>query len=211
MLRKNTLILVGVFAVLVTALLLIQRNRELNPALPESDAPTVPPPTFLFDFASESVVNVLVEGQDGQIVEMQKDADGTWVLVQPPTLPEGTDQSSISSAIGQLGTVRVLNELANPPGLDVLGLDQPTATITLTLDSGQTTTVQIGSSSPTGNGYYIRVDGAATKLVDKFLFDQLTGFLTAPPILPTPVLTTTLGITSTLIVPPPLDSTTPTP
>jgi hypothetical protein len=210
MLRKNTLILVGVFALLVTALLLIQRNRELNPALPESDAPTAPPPTFLFDFASESVVGVLVEGQDGQIVELQKAADGTWLLVQPPTLPEGTNQAPITSAIGQIGTVRVLNELANEPGLDVIGLDIPTATITLTLDSGQTTTIQIGSSSPTGNGYYIRVDGAATMLVDKFFFDQLTGFLVTPPIVPTPVLTTTIGISSTLIVPS-LDSTTPVP
>lgn len=198
MLRKNTLILVGVFAVLVTAMVLIQRNQEQNPTLPESDAPTVPPPTYLFDFASESVVGVLVEDADGQIVEMQKNADGTWLLIQPATLPEGTDQTSITSTISQLGTLRVLNELANPPGLDVIGLDKPTTNVTLTLDSGQTTQIQIGGSSPSGNGYYVRLDGASPKLVDKFLLDRLVGFLTTPPILPTPVLTTTIGITPTL-------------
>jgi len=211
MLRKNTLILVGVFAILVTATLLIQRNRVLNPIIPESNAPTVPPPTFLFEFPGESVVGVLIEGQDGQVIELQKDADGTWLLVQPPTLPEGTNQTSISSAISQLGTVRVLNELANPPGLEVIGLDQPKYTLTFTLVSGETTQVQIGNPSPTDIGYYVRVDGAAPKLVDKFLFDQLTGFLTIPPLLPTPVLTTTIGISTTLPVSPTLDITTPAP
>ncbi len=198
MLRKNTLILIGVFAVLVTAMVLIQRNQAQNPTLPESDAPTAPPPTYLFTFAPETVVGLLVEGTDGQVIEMQKSADGTWLLVQPATLPEGTDQTSIASTISQLGTVRVLNELANPPGLDVIGLDKPTANVTLTLDSGQTTTIQVGGSSPSGNGYYVRLDGAAPKLVDKFLLDRLVGFLSTPPILPTPVLTTTIGISPTL-------------
>ncbi len=198
MLRKNTLILIGVFVVLVTAMVLLQRNREQNPTLPESDVPTVPPPTYLFGFASETVVGVLVEGEAGQVIELVKDANGTWLLVQPLTLPEGTDQTSITSTISQLGTIRVLNELANPPGLEVIGLETPTSSVILTLASGETTTVQIGASSPTGNGYYVRVNGASPKLVDKFLFDRLTGFLTTPPVLPTPVLTTTFGLTPTL-------------
>ncbi len=198
MLRKNTLILIGVFAALVIVMVLLQRNQAQNPTVPESDAPTVPPPTYLFPFAPETVVGLLVEGADGQVIELQKSADGTWLLVQPATLPEGTDQTSIASTISQLGTVRVLNELANPPGLDVIGLDKPTANVTLTLDSGQTTTIQVGGSSPSGNGYYVRLDGAAPKLVDKFLLDRLVGFLSTPPILPTPVLTTTIGISPTL-------------
>ena len=202
MFRRNTLILVGIFVVMLATTFLIQRNKEQNPTLPESDLPTSVPPTYLFDFASESVVNVLIEGLDGQLIEMQKDAAGMWSLVQPPTLPEGTDQTAISSAIGQLGTLRVLNELANTLELDVLGLDMPAYTITLTLDSGKTTEIQVGSSSPTGNGYYVRVDNASPKLVDKFFFDSLTGYISTPPILPTPVLTTTLELSPTLTIVP---------
>jgi hypothetical protein len=205
MLRKNTLILVAVFAVLVAAMLLLQRNKALNPTVPESDAPTQPPPVYLFEFTGERVTGVLVEGADGQVIELQKDAAGTWLLRQPPTLPEGTDQTPITSAVSQLGTVRVLNELAVPPALDALGLEQPTTTLTFTLDTGETVKVDVGASAPTGNGYYVRVNGASPKLVDKFLFDQLTGFLTTPPLLPTPVLTDTLFLT------PALDLSTPVP
>lgn len=198
MLRKNTLILLAVFAVLLSALYLLQRNKAQNPTVPESDTPTQPPPVYLFDFTSDMLVGVLVEGLDGQAVELQKDADGTWLLLQPPTLPDGTDQTPITSALYQIGTVRVLNDLLTPPSLDVIGLDAPGTIITLTLDSGETYEIQVGTVAPTGNGYYVRVNGASPKLVDKFFFDQLIGFLTTPPLLPTPVLTTTLGITPTL-------------
>jgi len=202
MLKKNTLILISVFAVLLTVTILIQRNRELNPTLPESDAPTSLAPTYLFDFTSDSLVGVLIQGQAGETVELQKSADGTWLLLQPPTLPDGTDQTSITSALAQIGTIQVLNELASPPGLDVIGLENPVTIITLTLDSGEKTQIQLGDPSPTGNGYYIRLDGAATKLVDKAFFDRLTGFITAPPILPTPVLTSTFELTPTLTIVP---------
>ncbi|GAB4579656.1 MAG: hypothetical protein Fur0022_23940 [Anaerolineales bacterium] len=205
MLKKNTLILVAVFAVLVTVLWLLQRNKELNPTTPDTDTPTLPPPTYLFDFSSEMVVGVLVENVDGQVVELQKDADGVWLLIEPPTLPEGTNQTPITSAMAQIGSVRILNELTILPELDAIGLDQPDTTITFTLDSGETVKVEVGNASPNGSGYYVRVNGAPPKLVDKFIFNQLTGFLTTPPILPTPVLTTTIGITPTL------DLTTPVP
>jgi hypothetical protein len=202
MFRRNTLILVGVFVALVAITLLIQRNNEQNPALPESGLPTQVPPTYLFDFTSESVVGVLIEGQDGQVTEMRKDSEGTWSLSQPPTLPDGTDQTAINSAVGQVGTVRVLNELANPLALDVIGLDVPAYVITFTLDSGNVTEIQVGSASPTGNGYYVLVDNASPKLVDKFFFDTLTGYISAPPILPTPVLSTTSELTPTLTIVP---------
>lgn len=205
MFRKNTLILIAVFAVLLTAMLLLQRNKQQNPTLPESDVPTLPPPTYLFDFTSENITSILIEGEDGQVVELQKDADGVWLLLQPPTLPEGTNQNTITSALYQVGTVRILSELTVPPALDAIGLVQPGNAITFTLDSGETVKVDIGAASPTGNGYYVRVNGASPKLADKFLFDQLTGFLTTPPLVPTPVLTTTLSVTPTL------DLTTPIP
>ncbi|MCB9134895.1 MAG: DUF4340 domain-containing protein [Anaerolineales bacterium] len=204
MLRKNTLILVGVFAVLLLGFFLFQKYKVDNPTVPESDAPTVPPPTYLFDFTTDKIVHVLVEGGDGQVVELQKDADGTWLMLQPPTLSIGTDQTPITSALAQIGTVRVLNELDSTSALDVLGLSQPISTITFTLDSGEDYKVDIGGVSPTGNGYYVRVNGGSPSLVDKYLFDQLTGFLTTPPLLPTPVLTSTLGITPTLDLSTPL-------
>ncbi|NJN44988.1 MAG: DUF4340 domain-containing protein [Anaerolineae bacterium] len=116
----------------------------------------------------------------GEVIEFQKNGEGAWSLVQPPTLPDGTDQTSITSAIAQIGTVRVLNELTNTPGLDVIGLDNPTSTITLSLDTGEKFVIEVGDPSPTGNGYYIRLNGSATKLVDKPLIDRFIGFITAP-------------------------------
>lgn len=203
MVRKNTLVLVAVFVVLVAGFYLFQRYKEQNPTVPESDLPTAVPQVYLFEFTSEAVVGVLVEGVDGQVVELQKDADGTWLMTQPPTLPEAVNQTPISSAISQIGTLRVLNELTVPPALDAIGLDQPSTIVTLTLDTGDTVKLDVGSSSPTGSGYYVRVNGGSPKLVDKYLLDQFTGFLTTPPLLPTPVLTDTLS------TPPALDLSTP--
>ena len=71
MLRKNTLILIGVFAALVIVMVLLQRNQAQNPTVPESDAPTAPPPTYLFPFAPETFVGLLVEGAGGQVIALQ--------------------------------------------------------------------------------------------------------------------------------------------
>lgn len=205
MVRKNTLVLFSVFLVLLIGFFLLQKYQADNPTLTlGSDATETPLPTYLFDLTPEKLSDIKIEGADGQMVELQKDVDGTWLLLQPPTLSIGTDQTAISTALSQVGTVRVLSELESSPPLDVVGLDDPSATIVFSLVSGNPLTVEVGDAAPTGNGYYIRVNGDPPKLVDKYLFDKLTAFLTTPPLLATPVLSSTIGITPTLDLSTPL-------
>lgn len=196
MLQRNTLILLGVFAVLLFGAILLQQNRGEEPAT--NDLPTSPPLDYLFDFTGDSVVGVRVEGPEGRVAAFQQGPDGLWLLVEPPASPEETDQVSISSATGQLATVRILSQLETLPGLDVLGLADPQYAIELTLASGNTLDIQVGNPSPTGNGLYVRVNGHSPVLVDRFVLEQFTRFVDFPPLVPTPIVTSTSLITPTL-------------
>lgn len=206
MVRKNTLILFGVFLVLVLGFFWFQKYKADNSSTITlgNDTTTETPPTYLFDLTPEKLTDIKIEGSDGQVVELQKDVDGTWLMVQPPALSTGTDQTTISTALSQVGTVRVLSELENSPPLDVVGLNNPGTTITFSLVQGDPLTVEVGAAAPTGNGYYVSVNGDPPKLVDKYLIDKLTAFLTTPPLLATPVISSTLGITPTIDLSTPL-------
>ncbi|MFQ5615862.1 MAG: DUF4340 domain-containing protein [Anaerolineales bacterium] len=202
MLRKNTLILVVVFAVVVVAAILIQRTSEDAPV--EPTGPAVVPTRFLFEFGAEVVAGFRVAGPGGQAVEMSKDNEGVWSSIEPPAPAEDTDQTQVTTTVSQLASVRVLNDLEGGPLLDALGLDFPSHVITIALQDDEQKIIQIGDSSPTGNGYYVRVNSGDPQLVDKIVFDRFIGFLDAPPIIPTPTITPTLEITSTQTLTPTL-------
>jgi hypothetical protein len=75
----------------------------------------------------------------------------------------------------------------------VVGLTQPTYTMTVTFDSAKTHKVLIGSVNPIQTGYYVQVDGGPVEVADKSGIDSLVGMLTAPPYLST--LTPTVAFT----------------
>jgi Domain of unknown function (DUF4340) len=180
MIRRSTLILLGIFLILVLVAFFIQRSqdREGNEATP------TPGVTLLIDTGGKTITGMRITASDGDLLELIKDAGGGWELVNLPD--EAADETRIESAISNIEGLRVLSELESPPDLDVIALDPAAYSLTITLDDGSEIEAFIGAETPTQSGYYARQNGDKVVVVNGFNIDSLLELLSEPPILKTP-------------------------
>jgi hypothetical protein len=62
-----------------------------------------------------------------------------------------------------------------------VGLDDPEYKMILKFTSGVERNIDVGVITPTGSGYYVRVDGGETIIVSNSAIDSLIGLLGNPP------------------------------
>lgn len=173
------LILVVGFAYLLNK----QKATQLAAATPTAGT------TLLFTSAEGQPNDIKIESSTGQSVEVARNASGSWVL-KAPTQADA-DQASAEAAATQTGALRVIGDVQL--GLDVVGLDKPANTISITFASGKTHKLAVGSVNPIQTGYYVQLDGGKMQIVDKQGLDALLSLLTNPPY----VATATPAITDT--------------
>ncbi len=196
--KRNTQIMLGVFAALLVVVILYQRSTADDvPA--EEEFPTPLPSAALFEFTIEEVTGLSVKNLDGRSAVLEKQGE-TWVSITPASTAEETDSLRINNIITQLVTIRVVNIAPLDAPLQVLGLDFPPFTITLTLSSGVVVEIRIGAPSVTNTGYYVSVDSGLPQLVTKSSIDQAIGLLDTPPLLPTPIIVPTEVISGTVLI-----------
>jgi hypothetical protein len=201
MLNRNTQIILGVFLVLLLAMLWINRLPQDEAAV-EDDFPTVPPSVALFPFGIEDVIGLEVRTLGGKTVSVARQGD-SWTSITPSATISETDTLRLNNVVSQIALIKVMN--ANPLdlALESVGLDAPPYAITLTLADGTLTVMEIGDASITGTGYYVSVDGAPPQLVTKIAVDQALDMLNSPPLIPTPIIIPTEPITGTGTTEPP--------
>jgi hypothetical protein len=196
MIRRNTWILLALLALMLVLAWYLQRPGRATQA---STTPTVEVKSLL-DVDTTSINGVTIEDNQGKVVSFGKDAQNNWTLAEPKGEPG--DMTSAASAINSFTSLPVLSSLEVAPALDVIGLTQPVYVVTLTTSNGQTRKVSIGSATPTGSGYYVKVDSSPAVVVSKYAVDSLLEVFKNPPLLPTPTpaqtLTPTIAPTSTL-------------
>jgi Domain of unknown function (DUF4340) len=188
MVRRNTWIVLIVLVGLIGFSFYLGQSKAKQAA---AATPTAGQ-TALFDASLGSPTDIRVEDSSGNAVEIARDQSGKWVL-KAPTAADA-NQASAEAAATQLGALQVLSSV--DLGLDVIGLDKPSYTITVTYNGGKTHTLLVGSETPIQNGYYVQLDGGAKQVVDKAGVDALTGMLNKPPYLAT--LTPVASVTPTL-------------
>ena len=195
MIRRNTWIILVILAGLIgfSFYWSAQKAKQAAEATPTAG------PTNLFDSSEGSPNDIKIEDSTGKSVEIARDANGTWVLKAPTESP--AEQASAEAAATQLSALHVIGDVQLGP--DVVGLDKPDYTITVTFSGGKTHKLTVGSVTPIQTGYYVQLDGGKTQIVDKQGLDALLGLLTNPPYPPTP----TPAASST----PPPEPATPTP
>ena len=189
MIRRSTLVVLVIFAVLVAVLVFWQRSQENAPAEPTS----TPAQTNLFDLNS-NITYLRLEKVGGAVVELQLGDDGNWKLTWP--LAENTDVGAVQNAVTQLLSSRILTTLDTLPGMDTIGLASPVYRILIGLDDGSQITINVGNSTPTGSGYYVVVSGRPLYVVNKSGLDSVLNLIDSPPIEPTPTPETTPTIES---------------
>lgn len=173
MIRRNTWILLVLLAALIgfTVYFNNRKAQEAAKATPTSG------PVSLFNSSVGEPNDIKIDDSTGNSVEVARDSTGTWTVKAPKA--GAADQASAEAAATQVSSLRVLGDVQL--GLDIVGLDKPSYTITLVFKGGTTHTLTVGSTTPIQTGYYVQVDNAQTRIVDKSGIDALLKLLQNPP------------------------------
>lgn len=152
--QRNTVILVGVAAVLSVMVLISEARRSRTDAL--NGTGEAASRDRLFSFEEADVTQLTIE-KDGQTLMFERDENSTWQMLEPETaLAEQAAIAYLLNLTTTSGPSRVFT--IEPDQQDNFGLNSPTANITFTLASGQTHTLLLGTADFSGGSLYAVVD-----------------------------------------------------
>lgn len=184
MIRRSTI----VYLVLLLALVgvYVYLNNRAEPAADTELTATIEPTaevSYLFPAEAGTPSSIRMEAKSGEIVEIARDAENAWVLIQP--IEAKADQGMAEAAASQVTTTRILDRI---PDIDpqVVGLEVPEYILTIKFTSGVERTVEIGNVTPSESGYYVRDANDEVVIVSRGAIDSLLGLLQNPPYLETP-------------------------
>jgi hypothetical protein len=181
MIRPSTVVYLVILVGLLGAYLYL-RNRE-QPAEIEL---TLEPGTevrYLFTAEEGTPTRIRIDSQTGETVEVARDAESTWTLIQP--VAADADPAAAEAAATQVTTMRILDTVPDVEP-EVVGLEVPEYTLTIGFTTGGERTVDVGVITPTENGYYVRDTSGQVVIVSRDSIDALLGLLDNPPYLETP-------------------------
>lgn len=170
MIRKQTLILLGILAVLV-GLTFYLRENPLAPSGAEITPSATSQPALLSGWQTSEITWMeWQDAQSGTEMRLEQDAQGNWVQVS-----EGKPVSlgKVEQIRTQVLDTRVTASLSGSYSLDALNLTQPAYVLTLGSAEGKTSKITIGKTTPTGNGYYIQVDQQAPVVAAKMAVEAI--------------------------------------
>ncbi len=171
MIRRSTLVVLVVFVIALAALLAIQRmpNSPLSPTatvLPTSTA------NLIAGWKSADVAKIILKSSTAQETTLTRNNDGSW------TDGKSTIQGGkIEQMLSELLAARIADQMPAELSLKDMVLDVPTQALTLQAKDGHSVLVQIGSTTPTQSGYYVRVDTNQAVTVYKSTIDTILQLL----------------------------------
>jgi hypothetical protein len=187
MIRRNTWITLAVFLVLLAFAYWWTRLRPEGTATAEA-TPTQAP---LWGVSADEINGIMVEYlTTGDVVELERQDDGSWVLIQPE---EGSlTQDRAQQAADWLAAPRPRTTIPDPGDLLDFGLAEPTHRVTIRLADGSTRALEVGAETPIGTTQYLRLpDQSAVLVVSKYGLDGVLGLLDDVLATPTPTVTET--------------------
>ncbi len=199
--KRDTLILVGVFVVLLIGLLLSNVLSGTEEATP------TPRNTVPVDVEeAEDVSAIRVErAEDGYVTWIARNDDGEWEIVSTVfyrDLP--VDQDAADRAAEALATLEYTRDFAvEDADMAGFGLEgEPEGySIRIETASGDEVNLLIGAENPSGTGYYVMIEGGdRVYLVRRSDVDAITRLVANPPYeepTPTPMPTDTPVATPT--------------
>lgn len=193
MLRRSTLILLIVFILLAVFAYLFQRYQTQKAEGAATATPTSAP-VKVYTLGGTQVDEIKISEAAGKEIDLYRDsATSKWAIADVPV--DQADSAQIEAVSTQLLDLQVQETLTQTVPLEAIGLVTPAYTITFTTTDGAQIVTNIGSLTPTGNGYYIRLDSNPVIIVDKVALDDILHLLSNPPLLPTPTPKVTPSVT----------------
>ncbi len=193
MIRKQTWILLAVFALFLGAAFYLQKNP-----LPKKEALTPSPtaqPVLLNGWKGSDITWMEYKDTQGSTnIQVVQDDKGNWALVSGGK--EKVDTGHAEQMRTQFADIRTTAALSADIQLDAIGLKTPARFLAIRDKQGKQAIINVGSVDPTGSGYYVQVDNQAPVVVDKSTLDGLVDLFNSSLPTPTPAPETPAPITT---------------
>lgn len=180
MIRKQTWILLAIFAVLLAGVFYLQKNP-----LPVNKADITPSATaqrsLLAGFQTQDIVFVSYKDSTGTL--QLSNNGGNWTIL-PENKP--VDVGKAEEIRAQIADMHVMSVLPTSFSVETGGLSSPAQILTFKTSQGKQAVLKIGHATPTGDGYYVQVDNNTPEVMDKGSIDTLVGQMTLSNLAPTP-------------------------
>lgn len=183
--RNTTLILLGVFALLLIYVLATQNVAPGAPTAMPTLAPTDSASGPLWGgVTGDQVLSVRVTDRVGNrsVAFGRASAEASWAVTEPEARP--ADQLAVANNVATLTTLQFRNAITGTTDLSAFGVLSPTHSLELSLMDGRTVRLAVGDKTVTGTDYYVQRDSDAQVLiVNSFSLDPVLGWLDNPPYL----------------------------
>jgi hypothetical protein len=200
MVRRSTWIVLIVLVLLVASAWFFTRYQANKADTAPTDTP-IPTAQKVYNLTNMEVVGLTVSDNSGNKIDLYRDSStaSKWAIKAVPT--EQADTVQIETVVSQLLGIQVLNALTESPPLGAVGLANPTHTITITASDGSQTSMYVGTLSPIGSGYFVRLGSGPIVIVDNIILDDVLKLLKNPPLLATTTPEIPVNETGTSVAP----------
>jgi len=176
MIKRSTWMMLVFFILVIAGYFLFKVRISSALATPTSTAVS---DIYLINSADGTLVSLRIYDKNYRTTQLQRDSTGTWVISQPTA--GAADQSLAGAAESQVGALKILTIVNTHLSLKDIGVDFPSYTMQLTFSGGKQHVIEVGASTPTGTGYYVRFDAGSIYVVSKDGIDALVNLVTSPP------------------------------
>ncbi|MBZ0283355.1 MAG: DUF4340 domain-containing protein [Anaerolineae bacterium] len=197
-LDRNTLILIGVCAIVIIAVIVLGGQPGAAPDVtPTAQAEGAGPlfPAIADTGTQGDIVRFeVLNNTDGSKVVMTKDDANVWTISEATNARDlATDQTQAVGAMSILASLSAIDRFESDQPLSAFGLETPFYTFTLTAKDGTTYVVKIGAQTVANPRYYALVGDTTTPiyLLPKDLVDGLISEISNPAYVPAPTPTAT--------------------
>lgn len=201
--QAGTWISILMLAALVGLAFYLNREKEKTGA--EDATPTLET-SYIFTAADGIVSSIEVKPAEGETVKIARNAENAWTVILPIEIE--ANQGMAEAAATQLTALPISSQIEDGKSPAIFGLETPAYIITIEFKNGAKHTLEVGDTTPTNSGYYVRVDKGKMMITDLSGIDALLQIGFFPPYLNTPT-PTSLPPTATPV--PPTETSTPVP
>lgn len=152
MVKKNTLIILAVFVVLLVGFIILNKSG----ALIKVD-PTATPQPKSIDFSDKKVEKIELAKPDEDMIVAELVSPLTWAVTTHPDAQ--ITAGNIEEIVAQLSGLTIITDMSDVSDLESMGLKNPT-TITFHFSDSSQLKFEIGKPTPINNGYYVKIDEA---------------------------------------------------
>ena len=174
MVKKPTLILLGIFLVLVAFALWTQQNPAILKGETTATATAIPKPLAAWKIDDTRMIKYEKPGGQALTLRMGKDST-SWSLDQDSQIP--VDSGKVMQLLSDLTSLQPIVKLETIPDESAMGLGQDSAKITLVNAGGTTVEMLIGKETATSSGVYIK-SGDGYYIVNTSTMTGVTDLLT---------------------------------